>query len=71
MTLEQGCEAAILEYAPYYRQINAMNGEFTEYVSIVLTFHRTHYAELLAGGETEWRELPAQDIVWLNENKPY
>jgi len=72
MTLEQSCEQGIIEYAPYYRQNNAaLFGEHTEYVSVVIVFHRSHYAALRESGATEWRELPAEMIQWMNENRPY
>jgi phage host-nuclease inhibitor protein Gam len=71
MTLEQACEQSILEYAPYHRQINALNGEHTEYVNAVLAMHRAWYQRLTEDGFTEWTELPAEHIQWMNENRPY
>ena len=72
MTLEQACEQAILEYAPYYRQTNAvLFGEHSEYIRVVIEFHRGHYRNLVNSGATEWTELPAESIQWMNANKPY
>lgn len=72
MTLEQNCENAILEYAPYYRQNNAvLFGEHVEYIAAVIELHRGHYRSIVAAGGTEWTELPADAIQWLNENRPY
>lgn len=72
MTLEQATESAILEYAPYYRQNNAvLFGEHTEYVKAVILLHRNHYYNLIDAGAAEWTELPEAAIQWLNENKPY
>lgn len=71
MTLEQGCEQAILNYAPYYRQINALQGEHAEYVNAVLAIHRKHYQQLRAAGATEWTPIREEHTAWLDENKPY
>lgn len=72
MTLEQSCEAAILEYAPYYKQLEAIQtGEHKEYIDVVITFHKTHYSDLKASGATEWTDLPGDCIDYLNENMPY
>lgn len=71
MTLEQACEQSILDYAPYYRQINAANGEHSEYVNAVLALHRGWYQRLTEQGITEWTELPALHIQWMNQNRPY
>lgn len=70
--MQQACEQAILEYAPYYRQINALkSGEYRDYVETVIVLHRNHYAQLVESGASEWTDLPAAQIQWLNENKPY
>lgn len=67
--MKQQCEQAILEYAPYYRQINALStGEHQKYIQVVLILFRDHYRELVAAGETEWSN---PDTTWLDQNRPY
>ena len=70
--MEKECENAILEYAPIFRQVNAaLLNEHRDYVETVLVIHRNHYHQLIEKGETQWRELPAEIVQWLNENRPY
>ena len=70
--MEQACEQAILQYAPYYRQINALSsGDYKDYVDTVIVIHRNHYAQLVEAGATEWTDLPAELTQWLDDNKPY
>lgn len=71
MTLEQACEQAILEYAPYYKQLAALQGQHTKYVNVVIKLHRDHYNNLVESGATTWTDIPAEHITWLNENMPY
>ena len=64
------CEAAIYEYAPVYRQLNAaLTGEERDYVGVVLQLMRDRYHALVAAGETTW-SVPAQIDQTLTDMKP-
>lgn len=72
MTLEESCTQAILEYAPYYRQINAaLHGEHREYVDLVLRLYRDHYWQIVEQGGTTWYEPDAAVATYLTQIKPY
>ena len=71
MNLSTDCENAILEYAPFIRQINAaLLGEHAGYVGHVLIMLRERYHELEEANETTW-SIPDDLRQQLDADKPY
>jgi len=69
-SVRAACEAAILGFAPAYRQRNAaLLGEHENYVRTVLRLLRDHYHELVIQGATEW-SVPPQIAATLSDMKP-
>ena len=71
MSLSNDCENAILEYAPFIRQVNAaLLGEHAGYVGHVLIMLRERYHELEEANETTW-SIPDDLRQQLDADKPY
>ena len=70
--LKTGCENAIYQYAPVYRQLNALRyGEYKGFVDKVVRFYRGYYQTLKGQGLTEWVDLPQEFLDDYFSDKPY
>lgn len=71
MSMKEGCQQAIYEYAPQMRQTNAvLLGDFREYVEEAVSSLKAHYHVLKEAGETEW-SIPDALREELDADKPY
>lgn len=70
--LKTGCENAIYQYAPLYRQLNALkHGEHRAFVDKVVKFYRRYYHDLEGQGLTDWVDLPQEFLDEYFADKPY
>mgnify|MGYP003130579318 CR=1 FL=1 len=67
-----GCEKAILEHVPYYRQTNAyLFDEYKDYVKITIQIHRDHCGDLIEQGAADWSNPDNDTLAYIIDNKPW